>query len=277
MTTFPVPIYTTAAQKRATICTPSTAIHTAIPAPTACCTERRSYVLPDIIARVARFRNAVPARITMNGDAQSALLENIVQPEFLREQIAQREPIAAAPAAHLRAVAPVALEMQQPAAQVKHPFRHVYAKLDMAETQHQPAVAVQHVQPGIINQAMEIHRALPPASDITSAQPRQHRSRRVHHGVQIQRQPARAQHQRAHVFAKAVIDLTAQHVQHVPPELTNHLHQMQQAVQRPASDITSAQPQQHHNRRVHHGVQIQQQPARAQHLLVHAYAKPDIY
>ena len=213
----------------------------------------------------------------MNGDAQSALLENIVQPEFLREQIAQREPIAAAPAVPRQAAAPVALEMQQPAAQVKHPFRHVYAKLDMAETQHQPAVAVQHVQPGTLNRAMETHRALRPVSDIMSVHSQQHRSQHVHHGVQIQQQPARAQHQRAHVFAKAVIDLTAQHVQHVPPELTNHLHQMQQAVRRPVLDIMSAQPAQHRSRRVHHGVQIQQQPARAQHLLVHAYAKPDIY
>lgn len=229
MTTFPVPTYTTAAQKRATICTPSTAIHTAIPAPTACCTERRSYVLPDIIARVARFRNAVPARITMNGDAQSALLVNIVQPEFLREQIAQREPIAAVPAVPRQAAAPVALEMQQPAAQVKHPFRHVYAKLDMAETQHQPAVAVQHVQPGIINQAMEIHRALPPASDIMSAQPAQHRSRRVHHGVQIQQQPARAQHQRAHVFAKSDMAGTAQRVQAVPAERIKQQQQIPHA------------------------------------------------
>ena len=165
----------------------------------------------------------------MNGDAQSALLVNIVQPEFLREQIVQREPIVAAPAVPRQAAAPVALEMQQPAAQVKHPFRHVYAKQDMAEMQHQPVEAVQHVQPGTLNRAMEIHRALRPVSAIMSVHSRQHRNRRVHHGVQIQQQPAQALHRRAHVFAKPDTAGTAQHVQAVPAERIKQQQQIPHA------------------------------------------------
>ena len=57
----------------------------------------------------------------------------------------------------------------------------------------------------------------------------QHRNRRVHHGVQIQQQPAQALHRRAHVFAKPDTAGTAQHVQAVPAERIKQQQQIPHA------------------------------------------------
>mgnify|MGYP006992405384 CR=1 FL=1 len=92
------------------------------------------------------------------------------------------------------------------------------------------ALPVRHAGPGHISQQYQMQQAVQrPVSDITSAQPQQHRNRRVHHGVQIQRQPARAQHQRAHVFAKSDMAGTAQRVQAVPAERIKQQQQIPHA------------------------------------------------
>ena len=93
--TSPALIYITAVPWPVITCTPSTAIHIATQAQTACCIEKRSPALPGLIARAEVFRNVVPVRITTNGGVILVRRVSIVQPSLRQAQTVPPERTAA--------------------------------------------------------------------------------------------------------------------------------------------------------------------------------------